>query len=143
MLIGAGAKGMALALLSSSVGGRPAGLAPSLGASRLLARRRAELRLELSDGELYEDLRKAVGELPDPELRRELTENTWEGLRSRFPVSNDFLEAMREIEEEKRLRRRKVSVLSAWCIGVVVVATTYVFVHRPELVGSDLPILAT
>lgn len=80
---------------------------------RELARRRAVVSLELSDRELYEKLRERVESIPDPEVRRDLQENPWDGLRKRYPVSSEFEDAMREIETQKRTRRRNVRTIIA------------------------------
>ncbi|KAG8461283.1 hypothetical protein KFE25_010470 [Diacronema lutheri] len=101
-----------------------------------MIRRRAAVSSELSDSELHAELRKAVDAISDPELRRELQEDTWQGLRERYPVSSDFLEAMREIEEEKRLRQRNVSLITA--VGLVV-SVAIALVRGGDLSALTLP----
>lgn len=91
---------------------------------RLLARRRAAVQLELSDSELYEKLRERVDSL-DPELRRELTENPWDGLCNRYPISSEFVDAMREIETQKRIRRRNVTASAMVAAGLLLIIMAY------------------
>lgn len=72
---------------------------------------RSSVALELDDRELYASLRKAVDAVPDPELRRELQSDPWKSLQERYPVNTSFMDAMAEIQEQKRIDQR-----NAWAI---------------------------
>lgn len=84
---------------------------------------RSSVALELNDSDLYASLRRAVDAVPDPELRNELKSDPWRSLQERYPVNNSFMEAMAEIQEEKRIRRRNARVITL--LGVAV-CTAYV-----------------
>ncbi|KAJ1618644.1 hypothetical protein T492DRAFT_1151237 [Pavlovales sp. CCMP2436] len=74
-------------------------------------------RPELSTAELYDSLRRAVDAVPDPQLRRELRSDAWERARNKVPLSSEFLEAMRELQDE---RNRRIHVRFATALGAVV-----------------------
>ena len=73
---------------------------------------RSSVALEINDSDLYASLRKAVDAVPDPELRKELKSDPWKSLQERYPVSNSFMDAMAEIQEQKRISRRNARVIT-------------------------------
>lgn len=96
-----------------------------------LKRARASVALEINDSELYASLRKAVDAVPDPELRRELKLDPWKSLQERYPVNNSFMDAMAEIQEQKRIRQRNAVAITL--LGCVICVLAYLFLHQPDV----------
>ena len=95
---------------------------------RPCVRVRSSVALEIDDSDLYASLRKAVDAVPDPELRKELKSDPWKSLQERYPVNTSFMDAMAEIQEQKRIRRRNARAITL--LGCAIAVLSYALLRH-------------